>query len=174
MFERPRGLLLPAHVHARVRQNREAKATTPIAPGPARHKINTDDFVSHDDIAEQVARFMEYEDTIPNATGWSIMVLMLTIPEVSAGGVIMDHDYTQLRTRASPQGIVAGIGPAAYNPKDDRFPSGPWCQIGDRVLYARYAGKPFQLSNGQELAFLTDTDIIATVEGGWLATPENE
>jgi len=163
-------LLLPRHVMEATQRSRASNAAAVTAPASplSKHRMNTDDFVSSDEISAQVADFVEHKGVTPTPAGWSVMVLMITIPEVTAGGLIMDQEYTDMRTKASPQGIVVGVGPVAYNHSDDRFPTGAWCKVGDRVLYGRYAGKAFQLSNGQELAFLSDTDIIATVEGGWL------
>jgi len=39
-------------------------------------------------------------------------------------------------------GLVVGVGPQAYRGKDqfgnDRFPEGPWCKVGDWVVFPRY------------------------------------
>ena len=39
---------------------------------------------------------------------------------------------------------------------------GPWCQEGDWVLYARYAGSRIDIEGG-EIKILNDDEIIATV-----------
>lgn len=139
----------------------------PGAPAPKRnsvHVIDTDDFVTPAQIAEQLAAFNTYTGTVPTAAGWNILILVVAMPDVTEGGFIMEDMYREQKTKASPQGIVLGIGKGAYNRADPRFPDGAWCQKGDRVLFGRYTGKAFRLSNGQELAFLVDTDIIAVVD----------
>ena len=46
-----------------------------------------------------------------------------------------------------------------------RFPSGPWCKIGDTVLFSRYAGKRFKIE-GVEFRMLSDDEITATIPEG--------
>jgi hypothetical protein len=46
-----------------------------------------------------------------------------------------------------------------------RFPSGPWCKLGDTVLFSRYAGKRFTIE-GVEFRMLSDDEITATVPSG--------
>ena len=46
-----------------------------------------------------------------------------------------------------------------------RFPSGPWCKLGDTVLFSRYAGKRFKIE-GVEFRMLADDEITATIPVG--------
>jgi len=133
------------------------------------HVTETDDFVTPDQIAEQVSQYLGFKGTVPTAAGWTVMILMIALPDVTEGGVIVEDQYREQKSKASPQGIVIEVAPGAYNKGDLRFANtGPWCKKGDRVLFGRYSGKGFKLANGQELAFLVDTDIIAVVESDWL------
>jgi len=136
------------------------------APAPARtvHVTDTDDFVTPDQIKAQIEQFMSYTGNVPRPAGWNIMVLIVALPDTTEGGLIMEDMYREQKTKASPQGIIIDTGDVAYNPQDARFPNGAWCSRGDRVLFGKYTGKAFRLSNGQELAFLVDTDIIAVVD----------
>ena len=138
------------------------------AAKPAVHATDTDDFVTDEQIKEQVEQFLNYTGSVPEPMGWTVMILILGLPEVTEGGLIMEDEFRAQKTHASPQGVVIQMGAVAYNPEDPRFPTGKWCKKGDRVLYGRYTGKPFRLANGQNLAFLVDTDIIGVVESGWL------
>lgn len=140
---------------------------TAKTPRPV-HATDTDDFVGPDQIQAQIDMFKSYEGVIPRPAGWNLLVLMVSMPEESTGGVLIDEAYRNQKSMASPQGIILALGHTAYNEQDDRFPNGPWCTIGDRVLFGRYSGKTFRIANGQNLAFLVDTDIIGVVESGWL------
>lgn len=54
----------------------------------------------------------------------------------SPGGIDLGPVDTDQELRAGQQGIVVQIGPEAYDIK-----SGPWCKVGDIVLFTRYVGK---------------------------------
>jgi len=44
-------------------------------------------------------------------------------------------------------GLVVGVGPGAYKGKNpdgsDKYPEGPWCKIGDWVIFPRYESQVF-------------------------------
>jgi len=46
---------------------------------------------------------------------------------------------------------------------EQKFPTGPWCEDGDWVLFGRYAGSRFDIEGG-EVKILNDDEIIAKVE----------
>ena len=54
------------------------------------------------------------------------------------------------------------VGPLAYQ-DEQKFPTGPWCEDGDWVLFGRYAGSRFDIEGG-EVKILNDDEIIAKVE----------
>ena len=63
---------------------------------------------------------------------------------------------------ASQCGNVLAMGPDCYNdPK--RFSDGPWCKVGDWVVFARYAGSRIEIEGG-EVRLLNDDEILATVQ----------
>ena len=62
------------------------------------HSMASDDFVSPDDVLCQLDDLHSYIETrqvsqdgykLPKPSGWKIMVLVLTVPEISAGGLIV-------------------------------------------------------------------------------------
>jgi len=167
------GLILPRHVAAMERARRTQTALT-VAPStsPVKHALNTDDFITPDQVAEQVSAFVHFKDaggTVPQPVGWRVAVLVLTIPEITTGNLIMVDDHREARSLASPQGVVVAVGPTAYQDAA-RFPEkAPWVKVGDRVMFQKYGGRMFQMSNGQHLAFLNDTEFAGVVDTGWLA-----
>lgn len=74
----------------------------------------------------------------------------------------IDEDKYQSTT-----GIVCGIGPQAYFGKHpdgtDRFPTGPWCRIGDIVHIPRHECIPFSY-HGIAMGLLADDRILGIVE----------
>ena len=44
-----------------------------------------------------------------------------------------------------------------------RFPEGPWCKVGDWVVFARYAGSRIKIEGG-EVRLLNDDEILATIK----------
>ena len=145
----------------------------------ARHRLDSDDWATTADVKEQLGSLILYiehrlEDepdyVMPKPTGWKIMVLMLTIPETSAGGVIIVDDAKEQRALSSPQGVILGTGPAAYSDKDRFTLNGkimPWCEVGDRVTFVKYDASLFQLGNGQRIGFLNDTQPVSVLDSGW-------
>ena len=165
-------LLLPNHVAATLRrQQQAARATNPKVGGyeaQSKHALDTDDFITPDQVAEQVQMFINYDGAVPQPTGWRVAVLVLTIPEVSSGGLLMVDDHREARALASPQGVVIALGPTAYR-DPARFPENrAWVNVGDRVLFQKYGGRMFQLRNGQHIAFLNDTEFAGVVDTDWI------
>lgn len=161
---------------------REEAAATSIAK-TSKHRMDSDDFVTPNDVRAQLAALQEYLDlrrqedptySLPAPSGWKLMVLMLTIPEKSAGGVIVIDDAKEQRALASPQGVILAMGPAAYTDRDRFSVDGElvkWHEVGDRITLVKYDASMFQIANGQRLGFLNDTQPIATIDKGW-ETPQ--
>ena len=57
---------------------------------------------------------------------------------VKAGIFIPESDEKKREQEALDKGTVIMIGPLAWY---DWGKGDPWCQVGDRVLFAKYAGK---------------------------------
>ena len=58
-------------------------------------------------------------------------------------------------------GYVLKVGPLAYEDKN-KFPLGTWCNKGDWVIFARYAGSRFKIEGG-EVRILNDDEILAKI-----------
>ena len=164
-----KGLLLP---------KRHSAASDAIQK-TAVHSMASDDFVTPKDVENQLVQLQEYisarreaEDgyQLPRPSGWKIMVLVLTIPETTGGGLIVVDDTKEAKSLASPQGVVLDMGPAAYTDEDRFTVNGeltPWHVIGDRISFVKYDASLFQLANGQRLGFLNDTQPLSCVDTGW-------
>ena len=82
--------------------------------------------------------------------------------EKTKGGIIMNETTLEKQQVASQCGNVLAMGPQCYKDKE-RYPNGPWCKVGDWVIFARYAGSRIQIEGG-EIRLLNEDEILATIK----------
>ena len=99
---------------------------------------------------------------LPQPTGWRILVLPFKMGEKTKGGILMGQDTLEKQQVASQCGNVLAMGPDCYREKD-RYKQGPWCKVGDWVMFARYAGSRIKIEGG-EVRLLNDDEILATIK----------
>ena len=99
---------------------------------------------------------------LPQPTGWRILVLPFKMGEKTKGGILMGQDTLEKQQVASQCGNVLAMGPDCYRDKD-RYTQGPWCKVGDWVMFARYAGSRIKIEGG-EVRLLNDDEILATIK----------
>ena len=58
-------------------------------------------------------------------------------------------------------GIVIDMGGGAYADKE-RFPDGPWCKVGDYVMFRMNTGTRFTV-NGKEFRLMNDDSVEAVI-----------
>jgi chaperonin GroES len=109
-----------------------------------------------------VEKYKEETEKLPNPTGWRIIVLPFRMDEKTKGGILMGQDTLDKQQVASQCGNVLAMGPQCYKDKE-RYPDGPWCKVGDWVIFARYAGSRIQIEGG-EIRLLNEDEILATVK----------
>jgi chaperonin GroES len=102
------------------------------------------------------------KEKLPQPTGWRILVLPFKMNETTKGGVIMNESTLERQQVASQCGNVLAMGSECYKDKE-RYPTGPWCKIGDWVVFARYAGSRINIEGG-EVRLLNEDEILATVK----------
>ena len=103
--------------------------------------------------------------TIP---GHRILIKPEAVEKVSAGGIVIARPGKgdQLEQMGTDRGTVVAIGPLCWHLFDKDSPEwAPWCKVGDRVVFARYAGKTVEHPETKEKFFLMlDEDIQAVLE----------
>ena len=104
----------------------------------------------------------EESTKLPQPTGWRMLVLPFKMKEKTKGGIIMGQDTLEKQQVASQCGNVLAMGPDAYGDKQ-RFPDGPWCKVGDWVMFARYAGSRIKIEGG-EVRLLNDDEVLASID----------
>ena len=100
-------------------------------------------------------------DRMPNPTGWRMLILPYRGKAQTDGGIYIPDQVLDDGQIQTVVGYVLKQGPLAY--KDtEKFPEGPWCQVNNWVIFARYAGSRFRIDGG-EVRILNDDEILATI-----------
>ena len=102
------------------------------------------------------------KEKLPQPTGWRLIVLPFKMDEKTKGGIIVNETTLEKQQVASQCGNVLAMGPQCYSDKE-RYSEGPWCKVGDWVIFARYAGSRIQIEGG-EIRLLNEDEILATIE----------
>jgi len=100
-------------------------------------------------------------ERMPEPTGWRILILPYQGRGKTEGGILLPDQVQEQRYISTQAGYVLKVGPLAY--KDtEKFPTGPWCEEKQWVMFARYAGSRFMIDGG-EVRVLNDDEILATI-----------
>lgn len=100
-------------------------------------------------------------ERMPSPTGWRLLILPYRGKGKTDGGIYLPDKVLEEQNVSTQVGYVLKVGDLAY--KDpDKFPVGPWCEQGDWVMFARYAGSRFKIDGG-EVRILNDDEILSTI-----------
>lgn len=110
----------------------------------------------------QVKTDAEWEAQLPKPVGYRLLVALPEIEDTYEGsGLIKTADAQQKERILSIMGAVVDMGDQAYADKD-RFPEGPWCKVGDFVMFRMNTGTRFKV-NGKEFRLMNDDSIEAVI-----------
>jgi co-chaperonin GroES (HSP10) len=94
--------------------------------------------------------------------GHRVVVKQDPIEKKSKGGIIIAHENEAAAQQAGVTGTVLAIGPTAW--KDPSLGGEPWCKVGDKVLFAKFAGKSFTVPETEEAVLLmNDEDVMGVI-----------
>ena len=92
--------------------------------------------------------------------GWRVLVAPKEIAEKSTGGIILNTDSGRERENmASTTGIVIAVGDECY--KDV---ASPWCKVGDKISFAKYAGLLYKGKDGKPVRMINDDDVTGRLD----------
>lgn len=95
-----------------------------------------------------------------NVVGPRILVLPTTIENKTASGIILSTATENDRERmAATTGTVVDVGEDAYWDK-----KAPWCKVGDKVTFAKYAGLLYKGREGIEYRVMKDEDVTSVLD----------
>jgi chaperonin GroES len=101
-------------------------------------------------------------DSLPQPTGWRIVVLPFQPKRTTKGGIHIGETAAERQHLATVCGLVLAMGPDCYADRE-KYPRGPWCKKGDWVMFARYAGSRFKIEGG-EIRILNEDEVLATIQ----------
>ena len=104
--------------------------------------------------------------------GDRILVKPEEIEEKTAGGIVIPETIKDQHSMAQSIGTLVAVGPDAWTHYVERDAatvrtrgySEAFARVGDRVLYARYAGVQLEGKDGAKYRLLNDDDITALVD----------
>ena len=102
------------------------------------------------------------ESQLPVPSGWRLLVLPFTPREKTKGGILIAQESLDKLRVATNCGYVLSMGPLAYQDKE-KYPTGPWCKVGEWVIFARYAGSRLPIEGG-EVRILNDDEVLGTIQ----------
>tara|TARA_R110001599_G_scaffold3520_5_gene19388 strand:- start:143 stop:601 length:459 start_codon:yes stop_codon:yes gene_type:complete len=111
---------------------------------------------------EPIKEITKETTKLPPPTGWRMLVLPFRMKEKTDGGILLGNETIDRQQVASQCGNVLAMGDGCYADKD-RYPKGPWCKVGDWVVFARYAGSRIEIDGG-EVRLLNEDEVLATVK----------
>lgn len=113
----------------------------------------------HDEVIELTDE--EVEAQLPKPVGYRLLIALPKVEETFESG-ILKADKTMYEEKVlTVVGLVLDMGEQAYA-DTDRFPNGPWCKVGDYVMFRANTGTRFKF-NGVEYRIMNDDSIEAVV-----------
>jgi len=103
----------------------------------------------------------EIANLLPAPKGYKILVACPEIEETTEGGIIIAEELRKKESTASIIGMVIDMGDECYTDLD-KFPSGPYCQRGEWIIFRSYSGTRIKVK-GQEFRLINDDTVEATV-----------
>ena len=104
----------------------------------------------------------ETEAQLPVPVGYRLLVALPQIEEtLGEMGLLKSKKMMHEERIMSTVGLVIDMGKQAYT-DTDRFPHGPWCKVGDYVVFPSYSGTRVSV-NGVEYRLMNDDSIEAIV-----------
>ena len=103
----------------------------------------------------------EMEAQLPKPVGYHILVALPKVEEKFESGLYKAEQAMREEYILSSMGAVLDMGEQAYADKE-RFPTGPWCKVGDFVMFRPNTGTRFKV-NGSEYRIMNDDSVQAVV-----------
>lgn len=104
----------------------------------------------------------ELEAQLPKPVGYRVLIALPQVEETFEGSELVKTSSIKTQEQVlSIIGAVIDMGTECYADKE-RFPTGPWCQVGDFVMFRANSGTRFKIG-GTEYRLMNDDNIEAVV-----------
>lgn len=95
-----------------------------------------------------------------NPKGYRLLVLPEEVESTTKSGIVIHTgDATKREELAQVDGIVVAMGPTCFSDQPE-----PWCQVGDRIIFGKYAGIIRKGNDGKTYRLLNDENVVATLD----------
>jgi|TARA_R110000737_G_scaffold131050_2_gene162909 co-chaperonin GroES (HSP10) len=105
---------------------------------------------------------INFASQLPEPKGYKILIALPEIQETTEGGIIKSSDTQQEESISTVVGWVMSMGSDAYA-NYARFPSGPYCGVGDWVVFRAFSGTRIKI-HGKEFRLINDDTVEAVVD----------
>jgi co-chaperonin GroES (HSP10) len=99
---------------------------------------------------------------LPEPKGYRILCAIPEVEKEFDSGIIKPDELVKKDELLTTVLFVVKLGPDCYADKD-RFPTGPWCEVGDFVLVRPNAGTRLVI-HGKEFRIINDDSVEAVVQ----------
>ena len=103
-----------------------------------------------------------FASQLPEPKGYKLLIALPEVDEATEGGIIKSAQAQHEESIATIVGWVMAMGPDAYATYS-RFPNGPYCQVGDWVVFRAFSGTRIKI-RGKEFRLINDDTVEAVVE----------
>lgn len=108
---------------------------------------------------------LKIPEILPQPQGWRLLIVPYVAPE-KIGSIILTDSSREIEQDVIMCGLVLDMGLDAYKGTTSsgapRFVE-PWCQIGDWVMFAKWAGSRIQIKDIR-YRLLNDDEVFAVVD----------
>jgi len=111
---------------------------------------------------EDTEKEVQKATQLPTPTGYRLLCAVPEVEERTAGGIWKADISKQYEELTTPVLFVLKMGPDAYQ-DTTKFPSGPWCKVGDFILTRPHAGSRVKI-HGKEFRIINDDAVESVVE----------
>jgi co-chaperonin GroES (HSP10) len=98
---------------------------------------------------------------LPTPTGYRILCALPEVEKEYESGLLKADETLRHENLLATVLFVVAMGPDCYGDKD-RFPTGPWCKVGDFVLVRPNAGTRLKI-HGTEMRMINDDSVEGVV-----------
>jgi len=104
----------------------------------------------------------EKASQLPKPSGYRILCAIPDIEDSYESGLLKAEATINFEEKLATVLFVVALGPDCY--KDPtRFPSGPWCKVGDFIIVRPNSGSRLNI-HGKEFRMINDDTVEATVD----------
>jgi co-chaperonin GroES (HSP10) len=105
----------------------------------------------------------EFDAQLPTPVGYHLLVAMPEVEDTYADtSILKSITAKNHETIMSIIGLVVDMGEQAYS-DGNRFPTGPWCSVGDYIMFRANTGTRFVIG-GKEFRLMNDDSVEAIVK----------